>query len=235
MAAAAAVTARADNSPSPVQWCVTSPDGSQRTVGFGDLATLFGPGGNVSLGILAAAADGGGDLWVSRGSSGTVYFTIPPSTPAALGAVLPNGDTIVSIDHYVIANGVCPGQQPSTTPPPIGSYPSTTTTATTTSVTTTAPTPSPVADPTYICESQGITPSVETRAFAYRLWDKGNFVPYAVKGSYGSTKIGNGYSLICDPYHFGLHFTQKMWVNDRGVKVGYLDLGHYPVVVGRQI
>jgi hypothetical protein len=82
-----------------------------------------------------------------------------------------------------------------------------------------------------ICESNSqIKPSVETRVLAKKLWDKGNFVPYAAKGVSGGTKIGKGYSLICNRLHFHLHFTEGRWVNSRGAKVRYLDLGHYPVV-----
>lgn len=221
---------------SPVQWCFTYPDGSQHTIGYGDLFNFAGSGQLLPIGEVKLAVQNGGDLWISAGSGGTIYFTVDPDTPPSTGTQLPNGDTIVAQQHYHVTDGVCAGQPPSTTPPPVGSYPSSTTTATTTETTTTSTssivTPLP-SNQAYICESNSQTnPSVETKKHAKKLWDKGNWIPYATTVAIGSTKIGGGLSLICDPLKHHLKFTVGKWVNDIGTRVGFLDLRQYPVVIG---
>ena len=187
------------------------------------------------MGEVTLAVDHGGDLWISYGSQGPsdIYFAVGPDMPPPVGTVL-GDDTITVVQHYFIVNGACAGQPPSTTPPPVGSYSDSTTTATTrTSTTSTTPTPTPLpAGSNYICESNSQTnPSVEKKSFAKKLWDKGNWIPYATSRSLGSTRIGGGYSLICNPLRSHLKFTVGKWVDGSGRQVGFLDQDHYSRVV----
>lgn len=219
------LAAAKDDSPA---WCLNGPNGSQ-TVDLSNYQNFFGSGKGISLASLDQAVQYGGQLWIEYSSNGGVSVLAAPNQPPTVGETAWDGGKITLVVPATVTAGACGSSgntTTATTPTTTAAPPVTTAPVTTTTISLSLP-----AGQAYICESNTQTePSVETRRFAYRLWDKGNFVPYAAHGSYGGLQVGD-YSLICNPYHFRLKLTQGKWVNDDGDQVSYLDLGQYPVVV----